>query len=224
MKATPILFSAVSLLLAGCWTISETEYPSASVTQGKGIHVKLTNYRTGVYDYVTVEGHESMSTNETDVLLVGQDRATQTDISWMMQYSAAGRLVSRSVAELKRKGYVIDIKKPQYILEVSFKGPSFPDYDVLRQLCYAVCTLFTAENMVVIWTSKLKVRDGATNEVLYEKDFEQKYDVTVWGPIPVASPACCSKISYDGANSWALTALTDQVVAEATAFIASRTK
>jgi len=214
----------VSLLLSGCWTVSETEFPSVAVPEGKGTRVKLSNFRTGVYDYCTVEGHESMSTNETDTLLIGQDRVTQTDISWMMQYSAAGRLVSRSVAELKRKGYVIDIRKPQYVIEVKFKGPSMPDYDVLRQLGYAVCTLFTAENMVVIWTSELKVRDGATDAVLFEKNYEQTYDVTVWGPIPVASPACCEKISYDGANSWALTALNDQALADATAFIAGRIK
>jgi len=194
------------------------------VPDGKGVRVKLSNFRTGVYDYCTVEGHESMTPGETDTLLVGQDRVTQTDISWMMQYSAAGRLVSRSVAELKRKGFVIDTRKPQYVIEVKFKGPTFPEYDVWRQLCYAVCTLFTAENMVVTWTSELQIRDGATNEVLLTKDYEQTYDVVVWGPIPVASPACCKKISYDGANSWALTALTDQVISDATAFIAGRAK
>jgi len=224
MKTTLTLFGALSLLLTGCWTLSETEYPAVNVPEGKGVRVKLSNFRTGVYDYVPVEGHESMATNTVDELLVGQARATQTDMSWMMQFSAAGRLVSRSVAELKRKGYVIDIKKPQYVIEVKFAGPTMPDYDVMRQLGYAVCTLFTAENMIVTWTAQLKVRDGATNKVLYTKDFEQTYDVVVWGPIPVASPACCGKISYDGSNSWALTALNDLALADATTFIAGRTK
>jgi len=224
MKAGSLLFCVASTLLSGCWTVSETEFPTVSVPEGKGVRVRLTNFRTGVYDYCPVEGHESMSTNEVDELLIGQDRATQTDVSWMMQYSASGRLVSRTVAELKRKGYEINRKNPQYVIEVKFSGPRFPDHDVARQLGYALCTLFTAENMVVIWTAELKVRDGATNKVLFEKSFEQTYDVVIWGPIPIASPACSTKVSYDGANSWALTALNDRVIAEATAFIAGRAK
>jgi len=224
MKAKSLLFSLVSLLLAGCWTLSETEYPSVSVTPSNGIRVKLQNFRTGVYHYSPVEGHESMSGTEPDEILVGQDRQTQTDVSWRLQFSASGRLVSRVVAELKRKGYVIDTKKPQYVIELKFSQPALPEYDVLRQVCYGLCTLFTAENMVLTRTAYLKVRDGETDKVLYSKDFDQTYDVTVWGPIPVASPACSEKVSYDGANSWALTALTDQAVADATAFIAGRGK
>jgi len=222
MKIASVFFCAVSLFLAGCWTVSETEYPTVSVAEGKGVRVKLANFRSGIYNYVPVEGHESMTTNAMDELLVNQTRVTDTETSWRMQHAASGRLVSRMVAELKRRGYVIDMKKPQYVIDVQFSGPVFPGYDVLRQVCYGICTLFTAENMSVTWSATLKVRDGATDKVVYRKDFEQTYDVTVWGPVPVASPACCAKTSHAGANSWALTALADCALADATAFIAGR--
>jgi len=222
MKATAVFLCTLSLLVAGCWTVSETEYPTVSVTGSKGVRVRLANFRTGVYEYMPVEGHESMTANATDELLIGQARTTQTETSWRMQYAASGRLVSRMVAELKRKGYVIDMKTPQYVIDVKFSGPEFPGQDALRQLGYCICTLFTAENMVVSWTATLKVRDGVSNKVLYRKDLEQIYDATAWGPIPVASPACCKKISHAGVNSWALTALSDRALADATAFIASR--
>jgi len=221
MKVTSLL-PVLSLLIVGCWTVSETEYPTVAVTPSQGVRVKLTNFRTGDYNYLPVEGHESMSGTEIDPLLIGPDRETQTETSWRMQHAASGRRTSRMVAELKRKGYVIDMRKPQYVIDVKFSEPTWPDNDVLRQLGYCICTLFTAENMIVTWTARLTIRDGVTNKVLYRKDFEQTYDITVWGPIPVGSPACCEKSSHTGVNSWTLTALSDRAIAEATAFITGR--
>jgi len=223
MKTLSSLLCAGSLFLTGCWTLSETEYPSVAVKPGRGERIRLADFKTGIYSYHFVEGHESMSGTEPDAKMVDQEMVAQ-DASWMMSDTASGRLVARTVAELGRKGYKVSKQDPNYVIELGFSGPVLPEDDFLLQLGYIFGTLFTAEKSVVTWTAHLKVRDGATNAVLYERDIDQTYELTVWGPIPVASPGCCEKIDKGSTNCWVLTALTDRAVADATAFISGRAK
>ena len=230
---TNTLFVAgtISLLLSGCWTVSETEYPAVSVTQapaGAPVKVKLDNYRTGVYNYVPVEGHESMDldsgkTSSEEAKRQQADTGDST-AAWGLQNTASGRLVSRSIAELERKGYKIDRTHPDYVISVKFTGPEYYDYDTLRQVGYMICTIFTAEKSEVTWRAHLTVFNADKSKSLYEKDFEQNYQATVWGPIPIASPACNVKVTEHASSSWALTALSDQVLADATAFLAGQKK
>lgn len=232
MKINTLLYAgAISLLFTGCWTVSETEFKDVEVTPvpaGKTIKVKLDNYRTGVYNYVPVEGHESMNPESgktsKDESQRQQAEYADSTVTWGLQNSASGRLVSRTIAELERKGYAIDRNHPDYVISVRFTGPQYRDYDVLRQLGYMLCTLFTAEKSDVTWQAHLAVFNADMTQVLFEKDYEQNYQATVWGPIPIASPACNVKMTDHGANSWALTALSDQAVADATAFIAGQKK
>lgn len=215
--------------LSGCWTISETEYPAVSVTQapvGKSVSVKLANFRTGVYDYKMVEGHETMEgqAKPEDVKKDFQQAYVDSSMSWMLQSSASGALVSRTMTELRRQGYVIDPKNAKYMIEIAFSGPVLPEHDVLRQWGYYLCTIFTAENTKVTWSAELHVRNAETDESLFEKSYTQEYEIMTWGPLPLLSPCFSLKTSVTHANSWALTALTDAAVADASAFLAKREK
>ena len=229
MKTKIALVGLLSAALAGCWTVSETEFPQVEVKQapvGKTVKVKLANYRTGVYNYALVEGHEAMSNScaqaSNEEAKRQQAEYVDRTMSWGLQNSASGRLVSRSIAELERKGYKIDRETPDYIIELKFANGS--EDHVLRQIGYLICTLFTCEKNESNWKATLTVYDSTHTKALYTKDYEQDYEVTVWGPIPVASPACSRKISDHAGHSWALTALSDRALADATAFIAAQKK
>ena len=230
MKANTFIFaSAVAVFLSGCWTVSETEFPAVTTTPaptGKSIIVELANFRTGVYDYKPVKGHETMqgSAAGDEIKKDFQQEYVDSSMSWMLQKSASGSLASRAMVELKRQGFVVDPKRAKYMIELAFDGPVLPDYDGLRLCGYYLCTLFTAENSKVTWSAKLNVRDANTDESLFEKDYTQEYAITTWGPLPFLSPCFSLKTSGVYVNSWALTALTDTAIADATAFIANREK
>ena len=224
-----LVASAFAAAVSGCWTVSETAYPEVSTAQapsGKSVAVKLANFRTGVYDYKFVEGHETMqgAAEVADVNKDFQQKYVDSSMSWMLQSSASGALVSRAMVELTRQGYTVDPAKAKYQIELAFKGPMLPDYDVLRQCGYYLCTLFTAENTKVTWSALLQVRNADTDEELFSKDYTQEYEIMTWGPLPLLSPCFSLKTSVTHANSWALTALTDVAISDATAFIAGREK
>lgn len=226
---TLLLVSAFAAVLSGCWTISETEYPVVSTTaapSGKSVVVKLANFRTGVYNYKFVEDHETMqgAADPSTVKREFQQAFVDSSMSWMLQSSASGSLVSRAMTELMRQGYTIDPDKAKYQIEIAFKGPVWPEHDVLRQWGYYLCTLFTADNAKVTWSAQLQVRNAETDECLFSKDYTQEYEVMAWGPLPFLSPCFSLKTSVTHVNSWALTALTDVAIADASAFIANREK
>ena len=230
MKANTLLFaSSVAVLLSGCGTVSETEFPVVTTTSapaGKSVIVRLANFRTGIYDYKMVEGHETMQgAADMETVEKGFQQAyVDSKMSWMLQKSASGSLSSRAMVELRRQGFIVDPDRAKYLIEVSFSGPVLPDYDILRMCGYYLCTLFTAENSKVAWSAKLSVRDANTDAMLFEKDYTQDYAITTWGPLPLLSPCFSLKTSGIYVNSWALTALTDAAIADATAFIAKREK
>ena len=229
MKITPILAGMLLAAVAGCFTVSETEYPQVEVPQapnGNPVRVKLQNFRTGNRVYSPVEGHETMEGANPDIYVSMMSQASKEEKGGKgsMLSSASANIVGRTVRELKRKGYVIDRESPQYVISLEFFGPKLPDNDVLHQLGYMFGTLFTAEKFELSWTAELKVLDSTGEKVLFSKNYEQDYRLVVWGPIPVASPACAPKNNITAANSWAITALGDVAVTDAMKFICGDVK
>lgn len=226
---TLLVVLAFAGVLSGCWTVSETEFPQVSTTpapSGKSVVVKLANFRTGVYNYKLVEGHETMqgAADPSTVKRDFQQSYVDSSMSWMLQSSASGSLVSRAMTELMRQGYTINPDAAKYQIELAFEVPVLPEHDVLRQWGYYLCTIFTAENTKVTWSAKLQVRNAETDENLFEKRYTQEYEVMSWGPLPLLSPCFSLKTSVCYVNSWALTALTDLAIADASAFISNREK
>lgn len=229
MKTKILVFCAsLSVFLSGCWTLSETEYPDYTVARlpkGKSVTVYLSGFEAEVQRYVVPEGHETMKTNAEDRVDGPFVKASQnTNIAYSARSSIASHLIDRAAIGLERKGFTIRELDARYTVEVKFTGPVEQDYNVLKQLGYAICTIFTMERNGETWEARLKIIDEKTRKTVFRKKYVQPYDVTVWGPIPIASPACSPKITCTAASSWALTALTDAAIADASAFLADKAK
>lgn len=224
-----VVLGSLSLVLSGCWTLSETEYPEVAIERlptGKTVAVSLVGFEADVQKYVPIAGHEQMATSAGD----REDgpcaiENSSTNAYYCTRNTLTRKLIDRASVGLERKGYAVGNYNPQYAVEMKFMGPFDRDYDALKQLGLAICTIFTAEKNVVTWRAALKVYDRTDgNKVVFEKDYEQLYEVFVWGPIPVASPACSPKITGTACDSWILTALTDMGVADAAKFLRDKAK
>ena len=214
--------------LAGCWTVSETEYPEVKVTPlpaGKAMAVSLVGFEAGVSKYVPVEGHEQMSVADSDHTDGPYAKAAScTNGYCALRSTFSRRLIDRAAVGLERKGFVIRNMSPDYVIELKFSGPVVPDYDVLKQVGRLIFTVFTYERITETWSARLRIYDRASRKWIFTKDYVQEYSDAEWGPIPVASPACSPKIRSSAASSWALTALTDQAIADASAALAEKAK
>lgn len=217
-----------SALLSGCWTLSETEYPEVAIDHlpaGKAISVSLVGFEAEIQKYVPIEGHETMPTNAGDRVdgpCVKDSCAT--NVYYFTRTTVARKLTDRAAVGLERKGYEISNDNPQYVVELKFEGPFDRDYDVLKQAGMMLCTLFTCEKNAETWNAKLRVYDRAAKKWTFEKSYTQTHEIAIWGPIPIASPACDEKITCTASSSWALTALTDLAIADAAKVMSGKAK
>ena len=229
MKAN--LFSSVvsmSVLLVGCWTVSETEYPDVEVTRlpaGKTASVSLSGFEAKLEKYMPVEGHEQMKTNAADRVDGPCVKANcATNVFSVTRNLASGMLMNRASVGLERKGFKVKARRPQYVIDMKYEGPFDRDYDALKWFGLSICTIFTADKNVETWTGRMRVFDYASKKQVLVKHYTNECAVTVWGPIPIASPACHPKITCKACSSRALTAMTDEAIADASKFIAGRVK
>ena len=225
---TLLVVVSVSFILSGCWTVSETEYPDVEVARlpaGKAVSVSLSGFEVELQKYVPVEGHEQMKTNaadRTDGPCVKASSAT--NVFYATRSTVSSKLMDRASIGLERKGFEIKAMKPQYVIDMKYEGPFDRDYDAFKWLGLSLCTLFTADKNVETWTGRMRVFDYTSKKEVFVKHYTNECAVTVWGPIPIASPACHPQITCTACSSHALTAMTDEAIADASKFIAGRLK
>ena len=225
MKINAFLFiTSVSILLSGCWTVSETEYPDVEVARlpaGKTASVSFSGFEVELQKYVPIEGHEEMKTNKDDRVdgpCVKDNSAT--NVFYATRNTASRKLIDRASVGMERKGFDIKTMNPDYVIDMKYEGPFDRDYDAFKWLGLSICTIFTADKNVETWTGRLRVFDHASKKAIFEKHYTNEYSVAVWGPIPIASPACHPKITCTACSSAALTAMTDEAIADASKFLA----
>ena len=139
-------------------------------------------------------------------------------------YEATGDAFFRDRAAdaLERAGCILKTKDPQYQVEVRFEGPYSEDGDGWASFGWMVCTIFTADYNAVNWNAKLRIHDLASGKLVYAKDFVERDEAVVWGPIPIFSPAGSDRNSNAVMKQICLMALTDKAVAEALSFFSGR--
>jgi hypothetical protein len=109
-------------------------------------------------------------------------------------------------------------------VDVTFNGPFVTDSEKGVKALWLLLSIFSADYSVETWTAKIKIYDIKTGKMVFHRDYSQRYEVAVWGPLPILSPAGSSKNTANAMQSWCLTALTDRVMADATAFLSSNVK
>ena len=217
-----ILLSAALAACAGCFTVHETEYPVMQMSSAgeREIGVSIAGFEANVTTYVPVYGYETYHH-------YGYRRggywgtSTVSTATYLPQTRATAAFLDRATEILETHGFNLRTEKPTYRVEVRFDGPFESDVDDAVSVAWTLLSAFTADYGVQTWMAKLKIYDMATGRLLMHRDYSERYQTVVWGPIPVLSPACSDRTSNNAMQSWCLTALTDRSMADATAFLAS---
>lgn len=226
MKNTMIgaAFVAATLAFAGCITLHETEYPAteaARAPDGKEISIRLTGFKATITEYVPVLGYSTAYVAHGPYRRGGH-YTTVSSQTYIPQVRENEAFLARAQELLEDNGFLLKAATPQYLVDVTFSGPYVSEGEQFAEGCWILCSLFSADYGVQTWNAKLKVYDNATGKIVFHREYSQRYQVVVWGPLPFISPASSSKNNYNSMQSWCLTALTDRAVADASAFIVSR--
>lgn len=226
-KTIPALLAAV---LSGCFTLKETQYPETAMTalpEGKELSVQLKGFKAVVTEYVPVYGYDT-------VWVEGYPRGrygwvpghyrTVTSSTYIPQVSEIETFAQRAKTLAESAGFTTMAPQPDYIVETAFGGPHVTDSERGVAALWMLLSALSADYSVQTWTATLKIYDNKTGKLVFHHDYSQRYEVTVWGPLPILSPAGSSKNTFNAIQSWCLTALTDRVMADAAAFLAPKAK
>lgn len=221
MKNRIIIATVLSIALTGCFTVSETPYPQVEMSKlpaDKKLEVQISGFEASITAYMPVYGTQTIVTDCYGYRRHHQPRITTIATeTYVPQVSNTPIYRDRATDALEKAGFILQTTKPKYKVEVKFSGPFDRDGDVWTDLACNVLSVFTLDYGAQVWSARLKIYDLATGEVVLFKDYTQEYELYVFGLIPIFSTASCDKLSYNAIQNWALTALTDRVIADATA-------
>jgi len=229
MKSKLLSVLAVSLL-AGCFTLSESEFPQVSVPKVpscREIKLQLAGFEAAMTSYVPIYGYETHMTGYWGGGWYGPGYycypSTVAVTSYVPQVSPDKTFITRASDTLERAGFLLHSNVPDYRAEVQFTGPYESSSESAKNIAWNICTIFTADRVARTWNARLKIYDAKTGKLLESRDFSQEYYVFVWGPIPFFSPLSSEKTNFNYSQSWALTALTDMAIAEISEFLTKQT-
>ena len=226
-------YSIISLCLSGCWTVREADHPEvviAALPSGKDVRVQIAGFDAKVTTYETAYGYGTMTGfgggpyygRRGRYYGGGMGMATYSTTEFIPHTEATSAYRNRATDAFERAGCIVQTKDPQYRVEVRFEGPFSESGDGWATAGWIICTIFTADYGAADWSAKLKIHDMKTGKMIHEKDFTERDEAVVWGPIPIFSPASSSRNSASVMKDICLTALTDRAVAEAVSFLSKR--
>lgn len=230
MKNTSLPLSAAvavfgSVILAGCFTVRETEFPAtamcAPVTNAvgrtvavRGFEAQLTEYMTVYgYDTVYVPGHYGRRHYHP-----GHYETMRTQTSVPRVY-ATDIFLNQARDRFEESGFVIEAPTPDYVVEVKFSGPQ--EGEIGYRALWLVLSAFTVDSAEQTWGAKLKIHDNRTGRLLFSRDYAETYRATGFSPIPLFGIACYERTDDNYMQCWCLRALTDRVTADASAFLSA---
>ena len=227
MNKMPIACAA-ACLLTGCFTLKESPYPQTTVTalpEGKEISVSLKGFRAMFTEYMPVYGYDTVWVDGyargRRGWMPGHYR-TIASSAYVPQVSESDAFALRAKTLAETAGLTTMAPNPDYIVETTFGGPYVTDDERGVSALWMLLSVLSADYSVQTWSAQLKIYDNKTGKLVFHHDYSQRYEVTVWGPLPILSPAGSTKNTYNAMQSWCLTALTDRVMADVISFLSAK--
>lgn len=223
-----LIFSSL-LLLSGCFTVSESEYPQYPMTAlpeaASGATVVLRGFEATFVDTIPIHSYQQ-------VYVPGHygrrhyhagHFETVTTTTYVEQTRESAQFVEQATDRMEAAGFNVRANPADYIVEARFEGPFSGDRDpgAWRALLW-LCTAFTADKDADTWKAKLKIYDNRSGRLLFTRDYQEEYSAACFSPIPVFGPMCYERTERNYMQAWCLTALTDRLTSEASSFISAR--
>ena len=217
-------------LMAGCFTIDQTAFPSVQVSRAttphklavEGFLTTVINY-TPVYSTQTYLGGGHYVYGPRGPRYVMPHVGTYTTETYMPSVQQSDVFRQRAIDALERAGFALRAAPADYTVSATFLGPvAHPDaaYHALETLL-SLTFLFRDG---AVWQSQLKIYDNKTGLVVFSQDYSQAYEAHGWSPLPLFGWADYAPIQDSYMKNWCLDALTDRMCADVTAFLAQLKK
>lgn len=218
--------------LAGCLTVSQSEYPAVELTPApaespavaiSGFEATVTTLQP-IYGYATVWGSNPGYYRHGHYYRGWDYPQTVSTTTYVPQTQLTTAYAEKAQDGLEKAGFVVSATNAACCVNVRFAGPHVTDGDRTAEFFTMVLTAFTLDRTTESWTAQLKITDQASGRVIFTQDYTQDYVASAWGLVPIFGPLSSDVVQSGYIKNWCLSALTERATADATAFLAGAFK
>ena len=190
MKTRILMPTLAAALLSGCFTLKETPYPEtvmASLPEGKELSVQLKGFKAFVTEYMAVYGYDTIWVDGRPRGRYGWTPGhyrTVTTSTYIPQVCESDVFAQRAKTLAESSGFTTMAQKPDFVIDVTFGGPFVSDSERGISALWMLLSALSADYSAQTWTAKLKIYDNRTGKLVFHHDYSQRYEVTIWGPLP----------------------------------------
>jgi len=216
---------AATLVLAGCFTVSETPFPtvtfSADRSAATNITVAVRGFETTITQYTVVDGYETIYYHGGcgPRRCYGGGFATAHTTTVVPNTRPSDAFLEQAKDRLEGLGFNIMAQTPDYVVEARFSGPTSTAGDTAASVAWIVLSLLTCDHGAATWTARLKIHDNRSGRLVFSRDYSQKYEVTGFSPIPLLGISSYDRTTTNYMQCWCLGALTEQMMADTAEFL-----
>jgi len=213
------------LLVAGCFTVSETPFPVVTFRCNRDIAtntaVTVRGFDTTLTEYTMVDGYQTVF-YDNGPWRCGSGIATAHTTTMVPHLRPSDMFLEQAKNRLEDIGFNIMAQTPDYVIEARFTGPYSSAGDTAATAAWLVLSLLTCDHGAQTWSARLKIHDNRTGRLVFSRDYTQKYEVTGFSPIPLFGISYYDRTCSRYMQCWCLGALTEQMTADAAEFLTSR--
>jgi len=220
------LVTVATLLLAGCFTVSETKFPivtfRADPAVATNVAVSVQGFATTLTQYMVVDGYQTIFYDGgygPYGRCYGGGIATAHSTTFVPQSCPSDAFLEQAKNRFEGLGFNIMAQTPDYVVEARFTGPHTTAGDTAASVAWLICSLLTCDHGVQTWKSHLKIHDNRSGRLVFSREYSQKYEVTGFSPIPLFGISYYDRTGSNYMQCWCLSALTEQMVADAAEFL-----
>ena len=227
MKKCRWMALAPLALAAGCFTLSQSEYPKTELTSvAGGVKLQVEGFQATVIDYTPV--YSTSTYVASDPIWCGPYRrpryggpyiGTYTTETYVPSVRSTDVFLQRAMSNLEKSGCILRAAPARYTVVGTFGGPVAGEWASLNSAAVFIGSLLSARFEMLTYSAEVKVYDTASGRLVFDRSYSQDYYASGWSPIPLFGIMDFEKVHGGYMRSWCLTALTDRITADVTAFL-----
>ena len=219
-------------LLAGCFTLSQSEYPAVSMTEvASGAKIHVEGFQSTVIDYTPV--YSTSTYVSTHPVWRGPYRRPYYGGAYMGSYTTETYVptvrntdvfLQRAMGNFEKAGCILRAQPARYTVAGMFSGPFAGDMAALKSAGVFIGSIMSARFEMLTYSSEVKVYDTSSGKLVFNRSYTQDYYASGWSPLPLFGIMDFDKVQGEYMKSWCLAALTDRMTADVTAWLAGQAK
>jgi len=221
-----LALAAGLMLLAGCFTVSETPFPTITFRSDAAVatntSVSVQGFATTLTEYTMVDGYQTVFYDCGPWPYGNGGMATAHTTTIVPHTHPSDAFLDQAKNRLEDLGFNIMARTPDYVVEARFSGPYRDSGDTSATAAWLILSLLTCDHGAQTWSARLKIHDNRTGRLVFSREYSQKHEVTGFSPIPLFGISYYDRTDAKYMQCWCLSALTERMMADTAEFLTGR--